>query len=101
VNSRRYTILYFKQGSDIGEAFKLFSTSNGSQGVPFHVNMGGIEDVGDALGGDFVGFELEERLVLFDHGAVGDVPLGEDAGADGFAEGRDFDFVERHGGSDE
>jgi hypothetical protein len=49
-NGRRYTLMYFRAGSDIGEAFKLFATSNGSQGVPFQVNMGGIEDTGDSTG---------------------------------------------------
>src|SRR5690606_26064648 len=51
---------------------------------------------GDAFGGDLVGFQFEEGLVLFHDVAVGDVPLGEHAGVDGFAHGRDFDFDEGH-----
>jgi len=50
VNSRRYMLMYFKVGSVAGEAFKLFSTSNGSQGVPVHINMGGVEQTGDSTG---------------------------------------------------
>lgn len=50
VNSRRYMLCYFRVGSAVGEAFKLFSTSNGSEGVPVHINMGGVEDVGDTSG---------------------------------------------------
>ena len=50
-----------------------------------------------ALGGDLVGLQLEERLVLLDDVAVGDVPLGEDAGVDGFAHRGHFDFEKRHG----
>ena len=48
-----------------------------------------VEAAGKALGDDSVE----------GHGvAVVDVPLGEDAGADGFAHGRDLDFDEGHGG---
>lgn len=49
-NGRRYTTVYLKVGSAAGEAFKLFSTSGGSDGVPVHVNLQGIEAVGDSTG---------------------------------------------------
>lgn len=42
-NSRRYTVIYFRVGSGIGEAFA-------DSTVPVLVNMGGIEEVGDGTG---------------------------------------------------
>lgn len=50
INGRRYMVLYLRAGSDVGEDFKLFASSNGSQGTPVHVNLRGIEDVGDSTG---------------------------------------------------
>ena len=54
-----------------------------------------VDDSGDfrvGLGGDLVGFELVDRLILFDVVAVLYVPGGEDAAADGFAHRGDFNF---------
>lgn len=42
-NSRRWTMLFVKPGSVVGEAFK-------DNSVPLVVNLGGIEDVGDSTG---------------------------------------------------
>lgn len=43
INNRRWTVLYVKVGSAIGEAFR-----DGT--VPLVCNLGGIEDVGDSTG---------------------------------------------------
>jgi hypothetical protein len=55
-------------------------------------------DLGGAFGRDLVRLQLEKRLILADRVAIGDVPLGEDAGTDGFAQRRDLDFDESHDG---
>ena len=48
--------------------------------------------LGGVFGCDLVRLKLEEGLVFLDDGTVGDVPLGEHAGGDGFAHRGDFDF---------
>jgi len=49
------------------------------------------------LGGDFVGLEFKESLATGDDGAVLDVPFGENAAGDGFAEGGILTSVMRKG----
>jgi len=65
-------------------------------GAFFHGEGDFAGGFGGAFGRDLVGFEFEERLVFFDDVAVFDVPLGKDAGADGFAHRRNFNFELGH-----
>jgi hypothetical protein len=59
INGQRCMVMYLRAGSAVGEDFKAFATGNtvaasddshGVQPVPVHVNLSGIETVGDSTG---------------------------------------------------